>query len=284
MSNLEAELARFEAEISSLPSPSLPAPNSNQGARVQPSHPPSSGHHGMNHSIPRHPPHGSMMRPPPMMPHTGVSGFPSHMNNSPAMVPGSAGMSMHAQGSMMGMGMGASVSMPAVPNQHAYMAEPEDSQGAYHAGNIMYGGNGLSAAQVNALDSKKAGNKASADNTKGKVMQAAGKRWRDPTLDEWPENDHRIFVGDLGNEVNDESLANAFRKYSSFAKAKIVRDNRTHKSKGFGFVSFLDSADFAKALKEMQGKYIGNRPCKLSKSTWDERLAPKNKQGKKQKS
>ena len=32
----------------------------------------------------------------------------------------------------------------------------------------------------------------------GKVMQAAGKRWRDATLDEWPENDHRIFVGDLG--------------------------------------------------------------------------------------
>ena len=32
----------------------------------------------------------------------------------------------------------------------------------------------------------------------GKVMQAAGKRWRDPTLDEWPENDHRIFVGDIG--------------------------------------------------------------------------------------
>jgi hypothetical protein len=107
-------------------------------------------------------------------------------------------MSMHVPGGMMGMGMGASVSMPAVPNQHTYMpmAEPDDPQGAYHhAGNIMYGGNGLSAAQVNALDSKKAAEK---DKTKGKVMQAAGKRWRDPTLDEWPENDHRIFVGDLG--------------------------------------------------------------------------------------
>ena len=33
---------------------------------------------------------------------------------------------------------------------------------------------------------------------------------------------------------------------------QIVRDPRTHKSKGFGFVSFLDSADFAKALREMQ--------------------------------
>ena len=33
---------------------------------------------------------------------------------------------------------------------------------------------------------------------------------------------------------------------------QVVRDQRTHKSKGFGFVSFLDSADFAKALREMQ--------------------------------
>ena len=24
----------------------------------------------------------------------------------------------------------------------------------------------------------------------------------------------------------------------------------------------------------MKGKYIGNRPCKLTKSTWDERAAP----------
>jgi hypothetical protein len=47
-------------------------------------------------------------------------------------------------------------------------------------------------------------------------------------------------VGDLGNEVNDEALANAFRKYPSFAKAKVVRDKHSRKSKGFGFVSFMD--------------------------------------------
>ena len=38
----------------------------------------------------------------------------------------------------------------------------------------------------------------------------------------------------------------------SESATQIVRDPRTHKSKGFGFVSFLDSADFAKALREMQ--------------------------------
>lgn len=36
----------------------------------------------------------------------------------------------------------------------------------------------------------------------GIVRQAAGKRWVDTTLTEWPENDFRIFVGNLGNEVS----------------------------------------------------------------------------------
>jgi RNA recognition motif-containing protein len=52
---------------------------------------------------------------------------------------------------------------------------------------------------------------------------------------------------------------------------QVVRDKRTNKSKGYGFVSFLDGNDFAKAMREMNGKYIGNRPCKLRKSSWEER-------------
>lgn len=35
-------------------------------------------------------------------------------------------------------------------------------------------------------------------------------------------DDFRLFCGDLGNDVTDEVLANAFRhKYPSFAKAKV---------------------------------------------------------------
>lgn len=39
---------------------------------------------------------------------------------------------------------------------------------------------------------------------------------------EWPDNDFRIFVGDIGNEVNDDVLAKAFQRYPSFAKAKVT--------------------------------------------------------------
>lgn len=72
------------------------------------------------------------------------------------------------------------------------------------------------------------------------LRKAAGKVWEDQTLEEWPDNDYRIFCGNLGNEVNDDVLANAFKKYQSFVKARVVRDKKTLKSKGFGFVSMMN--------------------------------------------
>lgn len=54
------------------------------------------------------------------------------------------------------------------------------------------------------------------------ARQAAGEKWFDPTLAEWDESDFRIFVGDLGNEVNDDILSKAFAKYPTFQKAKVT--------------------------------------------------------------
>ncbi|WRX23549.1 RNA recognition motif domain - like 10 [Theobroma cacao] len=134
--------------------------------------------------------------------------------------------------------------------------------------------------------------------TKKKVIprKAAGQSWEDPTLAEWPENDFRLFCGDLGNEVNDDVLSKAFARFPSFNMArvsfritsiyfcmkrteqlyvyvvKVVRDKRTGKTKGYGFVSFANPSDLAAALKEMNGKYVGNRPIKLRKSNWKERI------------
>jgi hypothetical protein len=35
------------------------------------------------------------------------------------------------------------------------------------------------------------------------MRKAAGEVWEDKTMEDWPENDYRIFCGNLGNEVND---------------------------------------------------------------------------------
>ena len=101
--------------------------------------------------------------------------------------------------------------------------------------------------------------------------KGAGVIWQDESLNEWPENDYRMFIGDLGNEVNDQVLANAFIKYPSFAKAKVIRNKTTGKTKGYGFVSVTDVNDYIKIMREMNGKYVGNRPIRLKRSTWKDR-------------
>jgi RNA recognition motif-containing protein len=80
-----------------------------------------------------------------------------------------------------------------------------------------------------------------------------GQVWEDHTLHEWDPADYRIFCGDLGNDVNDDTLAKAFMKFPSFMKAKVIRDKWTKKTKGYGFVSFKDSQDFMQAMREMNG-------------------------------
>ncbi len=99
---------------------------------------------------------------------------------------------------------------------------------------------------------------------------AGGTTWEDETLAEWDagknsihlfiylvnnfSDDFRLFCGDLGNEVNDDALTRAFNKYPSFQKAKVVRDKRSGKSRGYGFISFKDSQDYIRAMREMNGK------------------------------
>ncbi|XP_054794850.1 uncharacterized protein LOC129300310 isoform X1 [Prosopis cineraria] len=51
--------------------------------------------------------------------------------------------------------------------------------------------------------------------------KAAGQTWEDPTLADWPENDYRLFCGDLGNEVNDDVLSKTFSRFPSFNMARV---------------------------------------------------------------
>jgi hypothetical protein len=47
-----------------------------------------------------------------------------------------------------------------------------------------------------------------------------------------------IFVGDLSSEVNDATLYACFSAYPSCSDARVMWDNKTGRSRGYGFVSF----------------------------------------------
>ena len=99
------------------------------------------------------------------------------------------------------------------------------------------------------------------------VREGGGKQWEDETLLEWNPLHPRLFIGNLAGEVTDDSLLKAFSKYPSLAKARVVRDKRSTKSKSYGFVSFADTDDYFRAAKEMNGKYIGSHPVLIKRAT-----------------
>ena len=111
---------------------------------------------------------------------------------------------------------------------------------------------------------------------------AAGKTWVDPTMAEWPENDYRIFVGNLSKDVTDQQLYDHFAKYPSLAMVKIVKD-KMGVSKEYGFVSFLQPLECAKAMREMDQTWLGIRPIRTKKCDWKDRdlkQAKKKRKGK----
>ena len=110
------------------------------------------------------------------------------------------------------------------------------------------------------------------------VRSGGGQTWQDTSLLEWDPAHFRLFVGNLAGEVTDDSLLKAFSKYSSVQKARVIRDKRTTKSKGFGFVSFSDGDEYFQAARDMQGKYIGSHPVLLRRSTTE--IRPQSHGGK----
>ncbi len=101
------------------------------------------------------------------------------------------------------------------------------------------------------------------------VREGAGKKWEDSSLLEWNPEHFRLFVGNIGNDVGDDQLHKAFGQFGSCAKARVIRDRKTGKSKGFGFVAFRSSDDYLRAFKEMNGKYIGSHPVTLRRAQND---------------
>lgn len=136
---------------------------------------------------------------------------------------------------------------------------------------------GLSNQEVSSIkpDSKTAAAVSGSDGKQKTVVRSGGgDTWQDSSLLEWDPTHFRLFVGNLAGEVTDESLLKAFSKYTSVEKSRVIRDKRTTKSKGYGFVSFSDGDDFFQAAREMQGKYIGSHPVVLKKSTTE--IKPSN--------
>ena len=73
-----------------------------------------------------------------------------------------------------------------------------------------------------------------------------------------------IYVGNLSYEVTEEDLQNAFEGYGEIESLKIIKDNYSGRSKGFGFVEMSNNADAQSAIDGLNDKELKGRTLKVN--------------------
>ncbi|KAG5141808.1 hypothetical protein AAZX31_07G040000 [Glycine max] len=78
---------------------------------------------------------------------------------------------------------------------------------------------------------------------------------------------YNIFVGDLSPEVTDATLFACFSVYPSCSDARVMWDQKTGRSRGFGFVSFRNQQDAQSSINDLTGKWLGSRQIRCNWAT-----------------
>lgn len=71
---------------------------------------------------------------------------------------------------------------------------------------------------------------------------------------------NKLFVGNLHRQVRRQELKEFFSQWGEVAYASVSLDRETKKSRGFGFVTFVNADDAAKAKEQANEQEMHGRP------------------------
>ena len=66
-----------------------------------------------------------------------------------------------------------------------------------------------------------------------------------------------IYIGNLSPRTSEEELRGVFEEFGEVGSARIIKDNFTGKSKGFGFVEMPNQSQAQAAIAGLNGKELG---------------------------
>ena len=75
-----------------------------------------------------------------------------------------------------------------------------------------------------------------------------------------------IYIGNLSFSTTEEALKKLFDEFGNVETAKVIKDNYTGRSKGFGFVEMPDNSEADKAIKALNGKLIEGKNIKVNQA------------------
>ena len=75
-----------------------------------------------------------------------------------------------------------------------------------------------------------------------------------------------IYVGNLERGVTEDELKRAFEEYGQVSTAKIIKDNFTGQSRGFGFVEMPSLSEAQAAISGLNDKDLNGRRIKVNEA------------------
>lgn len=76
----------------------------------------------------------------------------------------------------------------------------------------------------------------------------------------------KLYVGNLPYSFSDKELQELFSPFGEISEATIIKDKYSGRSKGFGFVTFVEKPAADKAIAEMNDKDIQGRALKVNEA------------------
>jgi len=68
-----------------------------------------------------------------------------------------------------------------------------------------------------------------------------------------------LFIGSLAYATTDDGLKAHFEQIGEVESARVITDRDSGRSKGFGFVQFVNDDDNQKAIDQLDGKELDGR-------------------------
>ena len=76
----------------------------------------------------------------------------------------------------------------------------------------------------------------------------------------------KLYVGNLGYDVNDQDLDQLFSQHGTVQSAAVIMDKMSGRSKGFGFVEMGSDQEAAAAISALNGKDFGGRALTVNEA------------------
>jgi cold-inducible RNA-binding protein len=75
-----------------------------------------------------------------------------------------------------------------------------------------------------------------------------------------------IYVGNLSFDASEDQLKELFESYGRVDSAKIISDQFTGRSRGFGFIEMADREEGLRAIQELDSRDFKGRSLKVNEA------------------